>query len=288
MGGSRLSFAFFYNEVTIMPELPEVETTVRGLMPFLDGQVLQSVITYRPNLRRPFPQDMAQRLTGAQVTGLSRRAKYGIISTDRDDHMIFHLGMSGRWRTEGGEAGKHDHLLLETRAGHRLFLHDPRRFGSVDLVGGDPLVQFPAFVALGPEPLEPAFDAKYLAQRLAGRRTPMKAVLLDQAVVAGLGNIYVCEALNMAKISPLAAAGDVPRAKITKLVEAIKAVLIQAIAAGGSSLKDFVKPDGGLGYFANDWRVYGREGESCPGCGGVIERVIQSGRSSFHCPKCQR
>jgi formamidopyrimidine-DNA glycosylase len=271
-----------------MPELPEVETTVRGLMPFLDGQVLQSVITYRPNLRRPFPEDLAQRLTGAQVTGLSRRAKYGIISTNRDDHMIFHLGMSGRWRTEGGEAGKHDHLLIETASGHRLFLHDPRRFGSVDLVGGDPLVQFPAFLALGPEPLEDAFNARYLAKRLEGKRTPMKAVLLDQAVVAGLGNIYVCEALNMAKISPLMPAGDVPRRKVTALVDAIKAVLVQAIAAGGSSLKDFVKPDGGLGYFANDWRVYGREGAACPTCGGVIGRIVQSGRSSFYCPKCQR
>ncbi|MBU7589386.1 MAG: DNA-formamidopyrimidine glycosylase, partial [Sphingopyxis terrae] len=178
-----------------MPELPEVETTVRGLAPFLEGQRLVTVSTFRPDLRRPFPADLAQRLTGATVTHLARRAKYGIVSTDRDDHMIFHLGMSGRWRTEGGEAGKHDHLLLETGAGHRLFLHDPRRFGSVDLVNGDPLAIFPAFVTLGPEPLSDNFDAAYLVRALACRRAPIKAMLLDQTIVAGLGNIYVCEAL---------------------------------------------------------------------------------------------
>lgn len=270
-----------------MPELPEVETTVRGLAPFLEGQRLAAVTTFRPDLRRPFPADLAQRLTGATVTALSRRAKYGIVSTDRDDHMIFHLGMSGRWRTEGGDVGKHDHLLLETGAGHRLFLHDPRRFGSVDLVAGDPLVHFPAFVTLGPEPLSDAFDAACLAAALAGRRAPIKAMLLDQTVVAGLGNIYVCEALNMARISPLKAAADVPRAKLAALVPAIKEVLTAAIAAGGSTLRDFLSPEGDLGYFAKDWRVYGREGEACE-CGGTIVRVVQSGRSTFYCPKCQR
>lgn len=270
-----------------MPELPEVETTVRGLAPFLEGQRLTVVTTFRPDLRRPFPVDLAQRLTGATVTALSRRAKYGIVSTDRDDHLIFHLGMSGRWRTEGGEAGKHDHLLLETGAGHRLFLHDPRRFGSVDLVAGDPLTLFPAFVTLGPEPLSDAFDAAYLVRALAGRRAPIKAMLLDQTVVAGLGNIYVCEALNMAKISPLKPAADVTRAKLAALVPAIKDVLTAAIAAGGSTLRDFLSPDGDLGYFAKDWRVYGREGDACE-CGGTIVRVVQSGRSTFYCPKCQR
>jgi formamidopyrimidine-DNA glycosylase len=270
-----------------MPELPEVETTVRGLAPFLEGRRLAVVTTFRPDLRRPFPADLAQRLTGATVTSLSRRAKYGIVSTDRDDHMIFHLGMSGRWRTEGGEAGKHDHLLLETGAGHRLFLHDPRRFGSVDLVAGDPLTRFSAFAALGPEPLSDAFDAACLAKALTGRRSPIKAMLLDQGVVAGLGNIYVCEALNMARISPLRPAADVSRAKLAALVPAIKSVLVAAIAAGGSTLRDFLRPDGGLGYFANDWRVYGREGEACE-CGGTIARIAQGGRSTFHCPKCQR
>ncbi|MDZ3830602.1 MAG: bifunctional DNA-formamidopyrimidine glycosylase/DNA-(apurinic or apyrimidinic site) lyase [Sphingopyxis sp.] len=270
-----------------MPELPEVETTVRGLAPFLDGQRLVAVTTFRPDLRRPFPADLAQRLTGATVTGLSRRAKYGIISTDRDDHMIFHLGMSGRWRTEGGAVGKHDHLLLETAAGHRLFLHDPRRFGSVDLVSGDPLAAFPAFVTLGPETLSDAFDAIALARALAGRRAPIKAMLLDQTVVAGLGNIYVCEALNMARISPLRAAADVPKAKLDRLVPAIKQVLASAIAAGGSTLRDFLSPEGDLGYFAKEWRVYGRESERCE-CGGTIRRTVQAGRSTFHCPKCQR
>ncbi len=270
-----------------MPELPEVETTVRGLAPFLEGQRLSSVITFRPDLRRAFPADLAQRLTGATVTGLSRRAKYGIVSTDRDDHMIFHLGMSGRWRTEGGEAGKHDHLLLETGAGHRLFLHDPRRFGSVDLVAGDPLTAFPAFVTLGPEPLSDVFDAAYLAKALAGRRAPIKAMLLDQTIVAGLGNIYVCEALNMARIHPAKPAADVSKAKLALLVPAIKDVLTAAIAAGGSTLRDFLSPEGDLGYFAKDWRVYGREGETCE-CGGTIARIVQSGRSTFFCPKCQR
>ncbi|WP_260581265.1 bifunctional DNA-formamidopyrimidine glycosylase/DNA-(apurinic or apyrimidinic site) lyase [Sphingopyxis sp. PET50] len=270
-----------------MPELPEVETTVRGLAPFLEGQRLTSVITFRPDLRRAFPADLAQRLTGATVTRLSRRAKYGIVSTDRDDHMIFHLGMSGRWRTEGGEAGKHDHLLLETGAGHRLFLHDPRRFGSVDLVAGDPLTLFPAFVTLGPEPLSDAFDAACLARALAGRRAPVKAMLLDQTVVAGLGNIYVCEALNMARIHPAKPAADVSKAKLASLVPAIKDVLTAAIAAGGSTLRDFLSPEGDLGYFAKDWRVYGREGETCE-CGGTIVRIVQAGRSTFYCPKCQR
>jgi len=269
-----------------MPELPEVETTVRGLAPFLEGQRLTAVTTFRPDLRRAFPADLAQRLTGATVTTLSRRAKYGVISTDRDDHMIFHLGMSGRWRTEGGAAGKHDHLLIEA-AGHRLFLHDPRRFGSVDLVRGDPLTLFPAFVTLGPEPLSDDFDAGYLAKALAGRRAPIKAMLLDQTVVAGLGNIYVCEALNMARIAPTKAAADVSKAKLAVLVPAIKDVLAAAIAAGGSTLRDFLSPDGDLGYFAKDWRVYGREGEACQ-CGGTIVRIVQSGRSTFACPKCQR
>ena len=270
-----------------MPELPEVETTVRGLAPFLDGQRLTSVITFRPDLRRPFPADLAQRLTGATVTSLSRRAKYGVISTDRDDHMIFHLGMSGRWRTEGGEAGKHDHLLLETGAGHRLFLHDPRRFGSVDLVSGDPLTLFPAFVTLGPEPLSDAFDAAYLAKAFAGRRAPIKAMLLDQTIVAGLGNIYVCEALNMAKIAPGRAGGRISRPRLERLVESIRQVLVAAIEAGGSTLRDYARPSGELGYFSKQWRVYGREGENCP-CGGTILRRVDSGRSTFFCPRCQR
>lgn len=270
-----------------MPELPEVETTVRGLAPHLTGQRLVRVSTLRPDLRRPFPVDLAQRLTGSIVTGLSRRAKYGIIATDRGDHMIFHLGMSGSWRIGNAEPGKHDHLLIDTAAGQRLMLHDPRRFGSVDLVAGDPLTGFPAFVSLGPEPLSGAFDAAYLGRVLAGRRAPIKAMLLDQTIVAGLGNIYVCEALNMARIAPTRAAAAVTRAKLAALVPAIKAVLEASIAAGGSTLRDYKQPDGELGYFAKDWRVYGREGDACQ-CGGTIARIVQSGRSTFFCPKCQR
>jgi formamidopyrimidine-DNA glycosylase len=271
-----------------MPELPEVETTVRGLTPLLAGQRLARVATYRADLRRPFPVDLVQRLTGATVTHLSRRAKYGLIHTDRDDAMIFHLGMSGRWRIDGAEPEKHDHLLLETAAGRRLYLHDPRRFGSVDLVAGDAETNFAPFAALGPEPLTNALSASFLATALAGKSTPIKLALLDQRIIAGLGNIYVCEALNLTGIAPTRSAGSISRAKLGALVDAIRAVLNAAIAAGGSSLRDFLHPDGALGYFANDWRVYGREGEACP-CGrGVVARIVQGGRSTFFCPKCQR
>ncbi|MBA4748950.1 MAG: bifunctional DNA-formamidopyrimidine glycosylase/DNA-(apurinic or apyrimidinic site) lyase [Sphingopyxis sp.] len=272
-----------------MPELPEVETTVRGLTPLLVGERLARVATFRAGLRRPFPDDLVQRLTGARVTHLSRRAKYGLIHTDRDDAMIFHLGMSGSWRTDGAEPEKHDHLLLQTEGGRRLYLHDPRRFGSVDLVGGDPAFSFAPFHALGPEPLTDALSAHYLARVLAGRKTAIKQALLDQRVVAGLGNIYVCEALNLTGIAPTRAAGSLGRAKLAALVAAIRDVLNAAIAAGGSSLRDFVHPDGALGYFANDWRVYGREGAACP-CAraGTVARIVQGGRSTFFCPKCQR
>jgi formamidopyrimidine-DNA glycosylase len=272
-----------------MPELPEVETTVRGLAPLLTGERLARVATFRADLRRPFPVDLVQRLTGARVTHLSRRAKYGLIHTDRDDAMIFHLGMSGRWRTDGAEPEKHDHLLLETGGGRRLYLHDPRRFGSVDLVSGDPENVFAPFRALGPEPLTDALSAAYLGRALAGKATAIKLALLDQRIIAGLGNIYVCEALNLTGIAPTRAAGSIGAAKLAVLVEAIRAVLSAAIAAGGSSLRDFLHPDGALGYFANDWRVYGREGEACL-CvrAGRVERIVQGGRSTFFCAKCQR
>jgi formamidopyrimidine-DNA glycosylase len=177
-------------------------------------------------------------------------------------------------------------LLIDTAAGQRLFLHDPRRFGSVDLVAGDPLTAFAPFVALGPEPLSDAFNTSYLASVLKARRAPIKAMLLDQSIVAGLGNIYVCEALNMARIAPTGAAADVSLAKLAALVPAIKQVLEAAILVGGSTLRDFHQPDGDLGYFAHQWRVYGREGEDCP-CGGTVTRIAQSGRSTFTCPRCQ-
>ena len=271
-----------------MPELPEVETTVRGLARFLAGERIARIAVNRPDLRRPFPPDLVQALSGARVTALGRRAKYGLVHTDRERTMIFHLGMSGRWRTEGGEPGKHDHLLIETMAGRRLFLHDPRRFGSVDLVAGPWDTGFAPFAALGPEPLSDAFDARVLTRALAGKATPIKLALLDQRVVAGLGNIYVCEALNMAGIAPGRAGGQISTARLEKLVAAIKEVLAAAIEAGGSTLRDYAQPDGELGYFSKQFDVYDRHGQNCTRCGAPVQRLAQGGRSTWYCAKCQK
>ena len=272
-----------------MPELPEVETTVRGLEKVLDGQVIRSVELRRADLRRAFPDDLGQRLTGARVTRLSRRAKYGLIATDRGDTMIFHLGMSGRWRIDPIDIGAHDHLLLDTEDGRRLSLNDPRRFGSVDLVATENLQEWPAFKALGPEPLGGEIDGRWLKARLAGRKAAIKLMLLDQRIVAGLGNIYVCEALFRARIDPRRAAGKVSQPKFDALAEAIPAVLTDAIAAGGSTLRNFASPDGELGYFSKQFDVYGRESEPCRGgCDGVVKRIVQGGRSTFYCSSCQR
>jgi formamidopyrimidine-DNA glycosylase len=270
-----------------MPELPEVETTVRGLEPVLAGRRIASIEMRRPDLRRPFPPDLRQRLTGARVTGLSRRAKYGLIHTDRGDTMVFHLGMSGHWRADPAELGTHDHVVIETDEGRRLALNDARRFGSVDIVRTEDLAAAEPFASMGPEPLGEDFDGAFLARALAGRSAPIKALLLDQRIVAGLGNIYVCEALHMAGIAPSRAAGRVAPARLGRLAEAVKAVLLAAIEAGGSSLRDYVRPDGELGYFSKEWRVYGREGAGCA-CGAPIRRRVDSGRSTFYCPKCQR
>ncbi len=269
-----------------MPELPEVETTVRGLAPVLEGQRIARVVARRPDLRRAIPADLGQRLTGAVATTLGRRAKYGLIGTDRGDTLVFHLGMSGRWRIDPEAVLPHDHVLIETDAGRRLALNDPRRFGSLDLVPTAALAGFPAFAAMGPEPLGPDFTAAYLEQALAGRRAPIKALLLDQRIVAGLGNIYVCEALHFARIAPSRAGGRIGPARLEALVEAIRAVLTAAIEAGGSTLRDYARPDGELGYFFKQWRVYGREGEPC-GCGAPVRRRTESGRSTFWCPACQ-
>jgi formamidopyrimidine-DNA glycosylase len=270
-----------------MPELPEVETTVRGLVPVLEGRRLVSAEARRADLRRAFPPDLRQRLTGATVTGLSRRAKYGLIATDRGDTLVFHLGMSGRWRIDPLELGAHDHFLLETDEGRRLSLNDPRRFGSLDLVPTEAVERTAPFDSMGPEPLGEEFTPAYLLQALSGRSAPIKAMLLDQRIVAGLGNIYVCEALHMAGIAPSRAAGRISRPRLERLAEAIKAVLIAAIEAGGSSLRDYARPSGELGYFSKQWLVYGREGEACH-CGSVIRRRSDSGRSTFFCPRCQR
>ena len=270
-----------------MPELPEVETTVRGLRKVLEGRRLTSVTPRRADLRREIPEDLGQRLTGASVTGLGRRAKYGLIDTDRGDTLIFHLGMSGRWRIDPAELGKHDHLVIETEDGHRLALNDPRRFGSLDLVRTVAVAEWPPFKAIGPEPLDGQVTGSWLRARFAGRSAAVKLLLLDQRIVAGLGNIYVCEALSRAQIDPRKAAGKVSRKKLDALAEAISAVLLEAIAAGGSSLRDFAAPDGELGYFSKTFDVYGREGEPC-GCGVKVRRIVQSGRSTFFCPGCQR
>ena len=272
-----------------MPELPEVETTVRGLERVLKGRRLERVEPRRADLRRAIPHDLGQRLTGARVTNLGRRAKYGLIATDRGDTLVFHLGMSGRWRIDPDEIGKHDHLLIETDDGRRLALNDPRRFGSLDLVESDGLADWPGFAELGPEPLGGAIDGLWLKKTLAGRTAAIKLMLLDQRIVAGLGNIYACEALFRARIDPRKAAGKVGRPKLDALAEAIPAVLEEAIRAGGSTLRDFVAPDGELGYFSKTFDVYDREGEACRGgCGGTVKRIVQGGRSTFYCPRCQR
>ena len=270
-----------------MPELPEVESTVRGLEQVLLGQSITAATPRRADLRWPMPVDLGQRLTGAMITGLGRRAKYGLIHTNRNDTLIFHLGMSGRWRVDPAELEKHDHFVLDTDNNRRVTLYDPRRFGSLDLMATSDVQSYRAFVSMGPEPLGEDFTAKALAAALSGRNAPIKAMLLNQNIVAGLGNIYVCEALNIAGIAPTSPAKSISRARLTRLVEAIRAVLTQAIAAGGSTLRDYARPDGELGYFAKDWRVYGREGEPCP-CGGVVARRVDSGRSTFFCPKCQK
>ena len=270
-----------------MPELPEVETVVQGLVPVLEGQRLKNVRLCRPDLRRPMPADLPRRLKGARITGLGRRAKYGLIHTDRGDTLVFHLGMSGRMRIDPPSLGKHDHLILETENGHIISLNDPRRFGSVDMWRTSDLAEAPGLAGLGPEPLAAAFTAKALGAALAKRSGPIKSVLLDQRVVAGLGNIYVCEALYLSHIHPERPAESLKPSEIAALVRAIKAVLRKAIAAGGSSLRDHRRPDGELGYFQHQFRVYGRAGEGCAACGQAIRRLVQAGRSSFYCGHCQ-
>jgi len=270
-----------------MPELPEVETVVRGLRGVMEGRRIASVETRRGDLRRPFPGDLAPRLEGARITGLDRRAKYGLIHVDRGDTLVFHLGMSGRWRIDPPALGPHDHLLIRVDPDRLLALNDPRRFGSVDLVRTFALASFPPFAGLGPEPLDPGFTPSLLARALAGRSAPIKALLLDQRIVAGLGNIYACEALHKAGIAPGRAGGRIGMSRLVRLIDAIKDVLEAAIEAGGSSMRDFAQPSGELGYFSARWLVYGREGKACA-CGTTVKRRTDSGRSTFFCPRCQR
>ena len=279
-----------------MPELPEVETVMRGLAARLTGHVIRTAWLHRADLRWAFPAGLAARLTGARVAGFRRRAKYILMRLDGGDSVLLHLGMSGRIAiTPPGVNAMpaHQHLTLETEEGWRIGFVDPRRFGSVDLVPTASEDGHRLLAGLGPEPLDDAFTPAVLDAALAGRWTPIKAALLDQGTVAGLGNIYVCEALFRARISPRRLAASVAGTRSQRLVPAIKTTLAEAIAAGGSSLRDYVQPDGELGYFQHAWRVYGRAGapcERCPGaptCAGV-RRIVQSGRASFYCPRTQR
>lgn len=270
-----------------MPELPEVETVVRGLAPLLVGQRIESLTVRRGDLRWPVPPDLVPRLAGARVLALSRRAKYGLVATDRGDTLIFHLGMSGRFRLDPAVLLPHDHVLIDA-GGHRLAFHDPRRFGSLHLVESARARAHPLLAGLGPEPLSADFDGSALASAARGRRAAIKALLLDQRVVAGIGNIYASEALFRAGIHPGRAAGRVARARLDALARALRTVLDEAIAAGGSSLRDHAAVSGELGYFQHRFAVYGRAGEPCPACGTPVRRRVQQGRSSFLCPRCQR
>ena len=283
-----------------MPELPEVETVRRGLLPVLEGRRLARVTQARPDLRWPLPDRFAERLTGRHIARLGRRSKYLLADLDGGETLIVHLGMSGRMLVEdrllgefvhaAGRLPAHDHVVFEVEDGPRVVFNDARRFGAMDLWPTDRLDSHRLLESLGPEPLGNGFSAAYLAGRLEGRRTPVKAALLDQRIVAGLGNIYVCEALHRAGIRPDRLAGSLSRARIERLARAIRETLLEAIEAGGSSLRDFRHADGELGYFQHSFRVYGREDEPCAaeGCSGTVQRIVQSARSSFFCPRCQR
>lgn len=283
-----------------MPELPEVETVRQGLIPAMEGRVIEDAQVNRADLRFPFPPRMAQRLTGARVLRLRRRSKYILADLSTDETLLIHLGMSGRMLVSGAMPGlfhnalpapqKHDHVVLQMQGGGRVTFNDARRFGAMDLMATAAAEAHPLLAALGPEPFGNDFSESYLAARLAGKASPVKSALLDQHIVAGLGNIYVCEVLHRAGISPLRLARDLTSQEAAGLVPLIREVLAEAIAAGGSSLKDYRQADGELGYFQHNFRVYGREGAPCPtpGCTGTIARTVQAGRSSFHCPLCQR
>ncbi len=288
-----------------MPELPEVETVCTGLAGVMTGKVIEKVEQRRANLRFPFPENFGKRLEGRKIISISRRAKYILIQLDRREVLIAHLGMSGRFIVSGEVPGAfhrqsrgnsaHDHLVLHLNDKLIVTYNDPRRFGFMDLVGDDEFADYPMIARLGVEPLGNALHAAYLNDAFSDRKTSLKAALMDQRIIAGLGNIYVCEALHRAKLSPRRQAGSIttkkgaPGKRIEPLVRAVRDVLNDAIRAGGSSLRDFARVDGELGYFQHAFRVYDREGNRCPGdqCSGTIQRIVQNGRSTFFCPKCQ-
>ena len=283
-----------------MPELPEVETVRRGLDPVMTGHRILKAEIRRPDLRWPFPPDMAARLTGAGIVALRRRSKYLLADLTTGESLLIHLGMSGRMLISGVTVGafhhdhpalgKHDHVVFDIEGGARISFNDPRRFGAIDLLPTASAEAHPLLAVLGPEPFGNTFSEPYLVARLAGRNTPIKSALLDQKIVAGLGNIYVCEVIHRAGIHPARKAGRISAARIAALVPLIRQVLSEAIESGGSSLRDYSRTDGELGYFQHNFRVYDREGAPCPtpGCAGTIARIVQSGRSSFYCPSCQR
>lgn len=276
-----------------MPELPEVETVCRGLAPVLEGRKFVRVVARRPDLRFPLPDGFGQRLTGRRIETVRRRAKFMLVELDNADVMIGHLGMSGRFRVYEDNPppeDTHDHVIFKTDAGAVIRYNDPRRFGFLDLTDRPGLAENKFLANLGPEPLDSAFTPEVLAERLKGKAAPLKAALLDQRVVAGLGNIYVCEALHMSGLSPKRKAHTVGPARADALVDAIKTVLTHAISSGGSSLKDHRQTNGELGYFQHAFRIYGREDKACKRCGSAhpVKRLIQSGRSTFYCPHCQR
>ena len=283
-----------------MPELPEVETVRRGLMPAILGQIIFMAEVNRPDLRWPFPKNMAKRLTGARVTALRRRSKYILMDLDRGETLIIHLGMSGRMLISGFQLGnfftehpaaeKHDHVVFHMENGARVTFNDARRFGAMDLATTAEVENHKFLTSLGPEPLGNSFNEGYLKGALTGKNTPIKTALLDQRIIAGLGNIYVCEVLYRSKILPTQKAATLSKLAIGKIVPTIREVLEEAILAGGSSLKDYRQTGGELGYFQHNFQVYGREGETCKEkvCKGTIKRITQAGRSSFFCPQCQR
>ncbi|ASP19794.1 formamidopyrimidine-DNA glycosylase [Antarctobacter heliothermus] len=283
-----------------MPELPEVETVRRGLAPVMEGQEIARALVNRPDLRWPFPDRMAERLTGARVNRLWRRSKYILADLSTGESLLIHLGMSGRMLVSGDPLGrfvhehaapqKHDHVVLDMGQGARITFNDPRRFGAMDLLTTEAADRHPLLAVLGPEPLGNEFSESYLIAALKGRKTPIKSALLDQKNIAGLGNIYVCEALFRTGIHPARKVNQISEVRLAGLVPVVREVLQDAIAAGGSSLRDFRQADGELGYFQHSFDVYGREGQPCrsEGCTDTVRRIVQSGRSSFYCPTCQR